>query len=428
MMPQSLVPNDCSSLRLPLFLKAILDQIGLGYSQGVLIYPSCYLNCGSTQLTNLNQNLWSKYGLLPNAAGNRFIGSIANLNFQSGDFYVTMNNIFNGPNTTVGSTFTPYIGSGSLDDATLTSGGTVQIYKAAYASANATVIQTTMNAIGLLNGQVPQSVFWFAGISNMWDGVSGYLKMNNINNRTVGGVQHFGLGGPGMLSTVTYSNQQNLGLGMGATTVRMYDTTNGFLAAVLIEPNVNLVYEAWAQRRISSVAPLSVRDCTLVQAFGPCSYYYKFGALPPVDVRSPIFVSGLTAVTGIQVAKAFYGELISTNSGLIDAYMKNERSEHSVKDMGSALAPQGKKTEDCLRLPLTSAADSISQAMTSINSWSSVIPVPAVARSIWNLSAKVLHHYSVAGTSVNAYFKEKRRNTKAKKETAELRKIQELVD
>jgi hypothetical protein len=427
-MPQSLVPNDCSSLRLPLFLKAILDQIGPSYSQGVLIYPSCYLNCGATQLTDLNQNLWSKYGLIPNAAGNRFIGPISNLNFQSGDFYLTMNNIFFGANTTVGATFTPYIGAGGLDDSTTSLGASVQLYKAAYAGFSATAIQANMNALAPLNGQSPQSVFWFAGISNMWDGVSGYLKLNNINNRNVGGVQHFGLGGPGMLSTITYSNQQNLGAGMGGSTCKMYDTTNGFAAAVLIEPNVNVVYEAWAQRRLSSVAPLSIRDTTLTQAFGPCSYYYKFGALPPVDVRTPVFVSGLTAVTGIQVAKAFFGELISTDSGLIIGYVKNESSQHSVKDMSNALAPQTKKTEDCLRLPLTSAADSISQAMTTINSWTSIVPVPAVARSIWNLSSKVLHHYSVAGTKVNAYFKEKRRNTKAKQQVSELRKLQELVD
>lgn len=408
--PQSFVPNRCSDLPLPLFIKAILDQIGPAYAAGYFYYPTMYLNCGATQLTNNTGQYWSKFGLIPNASGNRFRGTATNTNFENDPFFLPITTFF----ANSASTFTPYAGEGGL-----TTGlpGTIpygEVYIGQMAASNATAFMTNQLALPTLNGYSPNFVYWFNGVATMWDGVLGYLRLRSINAKLVAGTQHIGWGGPGMLATVVFASQASGSTSQGGCTFAVIDTSPGVGSAILINTNVVIIYEMWAPRRVTFAVPTSRRDIAVVQAYGPCSYYVLSGSLAPADVRTPTFAAGLSAVSGAQVYKAFISELVGTETALIAEYMKNRSSQHAVMSSSTGLHVGSGKVDDCLMLPFTKAADSISSAMESVDEWTSIIPVPGVARSIFKFSSKVLHHYAVYGSKVNSYFKEKRRRAKEK--------------
>jgi hypothetical protein len=412
--PQCLSPNRCTDLSLPLFLKAILDSIGPNLADGVFEYPIMYLNCGGTQVLANTPNTWSKYGLLP-AANNRFISQLTGVGYSSGPFTIPMNSIYGAPSPT----FTPFAGYGGFENVT----GIGEIYKAQYAASSASTFQTNAATAPLVNGHSPQNVYWFVGVANMWSGVQGYFKLRGLNAKNVSGTQHLGWGGPGMSSTVLMVPQASGSVSQGGVTTKMYDTTNGFgVGTIAVEANTNNLYFMWAPRRLSSVLPLSRRDCVMAVAFGPCRTYINSGAIPPVDVRGPTFITGLTDVSGQQIMLDFFDQLIGTETSLIREYMGNQ--DHAHQKMSTALTLDAAKPPmDCLKLPFTKAADQISASMNSINEWTQFIPVPAVARSLWVLASKGVQHYGVLGTKINKYYSDKRKKQKqkraAKKETLE---------
>lgn len=276
---QQLLPNlSCLSRDVPLWVKALIDQIGPDYADGVLYLPQISVNAYGTiaNTTVTNWQLFPKYGSVTDAAtgisSNRYIGgATGSIAFP----FVGMSNPVSnasGISPATGST-TLYSGAGQpTDEFAVVAGRQVM-----YAPENITALNSynaarVLSNVGTFN---PNFIFWQAAANGMFDFVESCFTTQEINMRGTTGKCNGAsqCGGPAMLA-IQISVPRN-------DTV-FQRTANGHYSVTqnaLVKVDNNAVYQPYVPIKYNYFAPLSPVDVAISMAF-PICVLYKDNAVP----------------------------------------------------------------------------------------------------------------------------------------------------
>jgi hypothetical protein len=346
---QQLLPNlSLSGIQVPLFLKAIIDNIGVTAGDGALYVPQVTVNAYGTLATNAGTILWQqwpKFGSVlatGGAATNRYIDSNqADVAFP----YVPMDNPVSNANgvSTAPSSAQVCTGGGAKDP--LITGNGIPIWSSGVTTTalNALVAAQALPNVGSFN---PNFVMWQAKMPGIAQFAMSYFGSSQVDDRGVTGVLNDDklYGGPGMfaIQIMAPRNEQQ----MQRYSIPHFSVTQN----AYVPPTNASVFSAFLPIKYNYFVPLSPVDHGLSLSFPTCAIY-KLTATP--YTMATAFAEIPIAALGNTATDSATAKLVEVDGEIAKSYVREAERNHQGKKTILSKSPYRLNT-DCLRKGLLS--------------------------------------------------------------------------
>jgi len=354
--PQCLIPATSEEQwTVPVFIKAIIDQVGIVFSGNTMYVPTLAVNLAGTLAggAGIFWYNWPRYGFIPQAVGgNRCFGNSIN-GVNSFPFIpIGQIEVDNSGNPVVGQG--PDVPAGKAAQITNPNGA---VNALSVLQCNRIINSSTSLAAAMaaptIGGYLKAIVYWNINSPAIAAHVNSLFSAAQVDARglmsKVNGADC--LGGPSMLTTqVRYPTP---GTVQTTIPVNLYCVNNNNLVSA---PKVGVVqcFDTYFVPKVFYYAPLSPGEQVLALAF-PVAAVYKNLMTPNYPLTSA-YTEEYVNNAFDPLADSMMTELISTKSMVSQDFIADEGMKHTKVGIIEKAGPKGKQ-KDCLRRGLIKFAN-----------------------------------------------------------------------
>lgn len=341
---QQLLPYlSVSGVQVPLFVKAIIDSVGVGSGDGALYLPQVTVNAYGTLATNgggIAWQNWPKFGSVLETGGpanNRYIS--ATVDDIAFPFVPMSPPVANAAGAQPVPSGANVIGGGGALDATQgTWLGAVVI--------NSLTALTNAKALPNVGSFNPNYVMWQLKMASIMEFVMSYFGSLQNDSRGVTGILNDDrlYGGPGMFAIQIMAPRQIANMQRYAIP-HFSVNANAYVA-----PQFAAVFSAYLPIKYNYFVPLSPVDHGLAISFPICSIY-KLNATP--YTMATAFAEIPLSSLGNTATDAATAKLNEIDGEIVSSYIKEAERNHQGKKSILSKTPY-RISSDCLRKGLMS--------------------------------------------------------------------------